>query len=84
MTITNPSVPLKRYLTTAEAADYIGASPEFLEIGRCKGRGPRFIRAGHGQRGMVRYDREELDKYMAERTVDYGERMPRLLQRRQA
>ena len=43
------------YLTTREAAAYLGVSRQWLDIGRTKGYGPPFIKAGDGGGGRSRF-----------------------------
>ena len=51
----------REYLTTEEAAEYLGCSRQKLEIDRVKGTGPAFCKPN---RNMVRYRRADLDTYM--------------------
>ena len=48
-------------LNTRDAAAYIGARPNYLEKLRCTGSGPIFIK----RNGLVRYDPDDLDAYLA-------------------
>lgn len=48
------------YLNTQQAADYLGVSHQFLEISRCKGGGPPFIKLSR----LVRYKKCDLDEWM--------------------
>ena len=52
--------PPRRFLNTAEAADYLSVSTQTLEVWRKKRVGPRYTKL---QRG-VRYDVAELDAFM--------------------
>ncbi len=54
----------KEYLTTPEAAEYLGVSTQWLEISRHRGTGPKFVKLSR----MVRYSKESLNHYMQERT----------------
>lgn len=54
----------REYLTTPEAAKYLSVSIQFLEISRHKGAGPKYVKLSR----MVRYPREELDRFMREHT----------------
>lgn len=54
----------KEYLTTPEAAEYLGVSTQWLEISRHRGTGPKFVKLSR----MVRYSRDSLDLFMQERT----------------
>ena len=56
----------KRYLTPKEAAEYLCVGHSTLSIHRMNGTGPKFIKWGHMN---VRYDIQELDRWMAEHTV---------------
>lgn len=56
-------LPAPEYLNTEQAAAYLGLSRQYLEIKRCRGGGPRFVKLG----SAVRYKRSELDKYMQAR-----------------
>lgn len=49
-----------------DAAAYLEMSVKWLQKGRCEGFGPRFIKMGRA----IRYDRSELDRYMASRTIN--------------
>lgn len=55
-----------RYLSPADAASYLGLTERALAEWRRTGRGPKYSRIG-GTTGRVRYDIEELDRWMAER-----------------
>jgi len=55
----------KRYLNPHQAADYLGVGHSTLSIHRMNGTGPKFIKWGMN----VRYDIQELDRWMAERAV---------------
>ena len=62
----------RNYLTTREAAHYLGLSSRTLNRYRVSGDGPVFHRFG----GRVRYRRDDLDAWAASRrrvsTVDDG------------
>jgi len=47
------------YLTTKQAAHYLGLSPRTLEKMRTKGIGPKYYRVGRGVRYLVR----DLDEW---------------------
>jgi excisionase family DNA binding protein len=57
-----PSVQ-QRYLTTAQAAAYLGVSPGHLVNLRTQGLGPTYACFGRS----VRYDLSDLDSFMADR-----------------
>jgi excisionase family DNA binding protein len=48
------------YLTTPQAAAYLGLSESLLEKRRCTGGGPRYSKIGKA----VRYLRDDLDAWM--------------------
>jgi Helix-turn-helix domain len=56
-----------RYLTRLEAAAEIRLKPQTLAAWATRGCGPKYIKLG----GRVLYDREELLRYLAERTVTH-------------
>ena len=62
----------RHYLSTREAADYLGLSARTLDRYRVSGEGPVFHRFG----GRVRYTRADLDAWAAKRrrasTADDG------------
>ena len=47
-------------LNTKEAAEKLGLSPGTLEVWRCLGKGPRYIKIGR----RVGYDLKDLDAYV--------------------
>ena len=52
-------------LPTPETAAWLGVSVQWLEIGRHKGYGPRFVRCGPRR---IRYRRADVLSWLAERT----------------
>jgi excisionase family DNA binding protein len=54
-----------RTLTVRGAANYLGLSPSTLNKLRCTGTGPVYFKLGHA----VRYDPQDLDKWLAEHRV---------------
>ena len=62
----------RKYLSTREAAEYLGLSPRTLDRYRVSGDGPVFHRFG----GRVRYTRSDLDAWAEQRrrasTADDG------------
>ena len=62
----------RKYLSTREAAEYLGLSPRTLDRYRVSGDGPVFHRFG----GRVRYTRSDLDAWAERRrrasTADDG------------
>jgi predicted DNA-binding transcriptional regulator AlpA len=61
-------------LPTKAVADWLGVSSQFLEIGRHKGYGPKFVRIGPAR---IRYRRADVLAWLEERTFastsQYGE-----------
>ena len=51
---------------TLDAAAYLNLSPGTLEVWRSLGRGPRYCKVGR----RVVYRREDLDSFLASRTVE--------------
>ena len=47
------------YMTTPQAAAYLGLSTQFLEIARCRGGGPKYIKLAQA----VRYSKSDLDEF---------------------
>lgn len=69
---TNNLSPSHQYLTTKQAAKYLGVSRQTLEIGRCKGSGPIYCRPSNSR--LVRYFLPDLDAWMqANRRKHTGE-----------
>ena len=52
-------------LTTSEVAEWLGLSTPWLEIGRCKDYGPRYVRLSPRR---VRYRRADVLAWLADRT----------------
>lgn len=62
--VANPSS--LEYLNTEQAAEYLQVSTQWLEIGRVKGYGPKFIKLGR----LVRYKRTSIDEYLEKHQID--------------
>ncbi len=60
-------------LPTKQVADWIGVSTQWLEIGRLRAYGPKFVRVGPRH---IRYKRSDVLSWLAERThastAEYG------------
>lgn len=56
----------KRMMNEKDAAAYLGMSVKWLQQGRCKNFGPRYVKMGKA----VRYAQSELDRYVENRTVN--------------
>ena len=66
MTGAGPTRPGSPFLTTVQAADYVGLSPRTLEKMRVLGGGPRYRK--HGR--YVRYHIDDLNAWSSSRTHD--------------
>ncbi len=53
-------------LTTRQAAQYLGLSMSTLNKWRCYGTGPKYLKLGRA----VRYQQEELDRYLETRLLN--------------
>ena len=53
-------------LNTAESAEVVKTSPEFLHKNRAQGRGPRYVRIGR----KVFYRRRDLHEWLESRVVE--------------
>lgn len=60
-------LPMPEYLTSAQAAAFLGMTPNGLETMRKEGRGPRYVRAS-GK--LVRYRVADLRAFMDAHLVD--------------
>lgn len=58
---------LSEFLTTRQAAELLGVSPEYLELHRRLGDGPPFIKLTDAPNGAIRYRKSALEKWLAER-----------------
>ncbi len=48
------------------AAVYLALSPRTLQAWRLRGAGPVFVRLGGGERGAIRYRKDDLDSFITE------------------
>jgi predicted DNA-binding transcriptional regulator AlpA len=55
------------YLTSAETAALLGYKNNTLEIKRCQGKGPPFIKLGDTPQAPVRYRRSDVEEWIAAR-----------------
>jgi len=53
-----------QFITTPQAATFLGLKPTTLEIWRCQGRGPSFKKFGRA----VRYSVEDLNAWIEDQT----------------
>ena len=63
--IANGSGPDDDLLSTREVADWLGMSILWMEVGRMRGYGPRFVRVGPRR---IRYCRADVVTWLRERT----------------
>ena len=54
-------------LTTEEAAKRLSVKPGTLEVWRCHGRGPKFVKVGRS----VRYPEKFLDEFLNNNVVEF-------------
>jgi len=59
--------------STAELAGWLGVSNQWLEIGRSRGYGPKFVRIGPRR---VRYRRNDVLEWLAERSYQCTSEYP--------
>jgi predicted DNA-binding transcriptional regulator AlpA len=67
--ITQDSQMNDSLLMPKDAAAVLSVSVDTLSRYRMTGVGPKFVKLTHGQQGMVRYRRSDLDAWIASRTV---------------
>lgn len=60
---------MKRMLTRAEAAKYLGIGESTLSRWAAERRGPQFAKIGDGEKGAVRYAIDALDAFIAARVI---------------
>lgn len=60
---------MSELLNEREAAAILKVAPQTLRTWRSRGRGPRYLRLGGGDRASIRYDRAELETF-----IDAGRR----------
>lgn len=68
---------MQKLLTTEEAAEFLGMSPQFLERDRWKGATIPFVRVGNRS---IRYRFEDLENYLLSRVVEPVEKDSERLQ----
>ena len=54
-------------ISSKQAAKLLGISPKTLKSWRSAGKGPRFLKLGSAPQAAVRYDRAEIEAWLAER-----------------
>jgi excisionase family DNA binding protein len=58
-----------KYLSPKEAAKYLGVSVELLQKWRSNGVGIPFMKLGDSTSSIIRYDIDELNKYLQSKTI---------------
>jgi predicted DNA-binding transcriptional regulator AlpA len=53
-------------LTEHEVAPMLGVSPATLRSWRCRGIGPPYVKLGRGPKSPVRYNRGDIEQYIAQ------------------
>jgi hypothetical protein len=61
------NVHLPQFLTTAQAATFLGLKPQTLREWRCSGSGPAYHRLSAGLKGRCLYDLEDLVAFVRAR-----------------
>jgi len=59
----------QKYLSPKQASSYINVSTDLLQKWRSEGLGIPYIKLGESTSSLIRYDREELDKYLKSKTI---------------
>lgn len=62
------TIALTELLDNEQTAALLGIKPNTLAIWRLKGKGPRFIKLGTAPQSPVRYDRDEVTRYLREQS----------------
>lgn len=69
LTKTGVNENMNRLLTRDEAAEILGVCRVTLSNWAANGSGPAYVKLGDSKRGVVRYPRDELEKFIESRTV---------------
>lgn len=62
------TVDLDELLTNEQTADLLGIRPNTLEIWRCKGKGPAFVKLGNHPSSPIRYVKSRVLAWIDQRT----------------
>lgn len=62
--------PVGAVMPAAEAAAYLGLSPQTLANWRSRGKGPAYSRLGGSGRPVIVYRKEDLDAFLLANRVD--------------
>lgn len=65
----NPLDAYPAYMSPVQVAELLGLDVETLSGWRKTGRGPAYVKLGDAAKAPVRYPRENLRKYLSQRTV---------------
>lgn len=61
------TVDLDDLLSNEQTATFLGVKPNTLEIWRCKGKGPAFLKLGNHPSSPIRYQRSRVIAWLEER-----------------
>lgn len=62
------AIELDDLLSNEQTAAILGVKPNTLEIWRCKGKGPAFIKLGEHPSSPIRYQRSRVMQWLRART----------------
>ena len=62
------TVKLNDLLDNEQTAALLGIKPNTLEIWRCTGRGPRFVKLGQSKQAPIRYQRTEVASWIEQQS----------------
>ena len=60
---------MKSYFSTKETAEYLSISVDLLQKWRSQGIGIPYIKLGDSVSSLIRYDIDELNKYLKSKTI---------------
>lgn len=60
---------MKSYFSTKETAEYLSISVDLLQKWRSQGVGIPYIKLGDSVSSLIRYDIDELNKYLKSKTI---------------
>jgi excisionase family DNA binding protein len=60
---------ISKYLSPKETAKYLGVSVELLQKWRSNGVGIPFMKLGESTSSLIRYDIDELNKYLQTKKI---------------
>jgi len=60
---------MKKYLSPKDTALYLGVSIDLLQKWRSQGVGIPYIKLGDSVSSLIRYDIDELNKYLKSKTI---------------